>query len=386
MRILLSIHHDLDPDTGAPGATLALGKSLAEEGNSVEYLSFDDMPGKPPFIAATVAFPYFAAAQMAARAGHGLDVIDASTGDAWVWSRLDRRSGRPLLVTRSHGLEHLFQARETEQAAREGRKLSRRYPLYWGGWRLREVALSLRGSDLVFVLSEEERAYAVDRLGVRPERVRLTANGVPDSFLEKAREAGENPGGPAIAWVGAHRAIKGVEHGSAALASALEADPDLRVSFFGPGVPAATVLARFPPHLHDRLAVTERYHRDELPMLLRGHSIAFFPSLSEGFSLALVEAMVCGLAPIASDIPGNRETVADGADGVLVPAGDASAATAAILRLKRDGELLSRLRQAATMAGERYSWKRIAAQTAAAYREAIERRQEARPQLTAPTR
>ncbi len=118
----------------------------------------------------------------------------------------------------------------------------------------------------------------------------------------------------------------------------------------------------------------ESYHREELPKLLCGHSIAFVPSLSEGFSLALVEVMACGLAPIASDIPGNRETVHDGENGVLIPPGDAAAAAAAIERLRGDRELLERLREAARAVGERYSWKRIAADTAAAYEEASERR------------
>jgi glycosyltransferase involved in cell wall biosynthesis len=374
MRILFSIHHELDPDTGAPGATIALGEHLTELGHEVDYLSFDEMPVKLPFMAATIAYPYFAAAKLAGREAQRADVIDASTGDAWAWARLDRRRRRPLLVTRSHGLEHLFQEREVEQAQREGRKLSWRYPLYWGGWRLREVALSLRASDLVFVLSEAERDHAVRRLGIEPGRVRLTANGVPDSFLAKAKETNGDAGGPAVAWVGAHRASKGVEHGSAALVAAMEAEPELRVSFFGPGVPVATVLERFPTHLHPRVRVVERYHREELPTLLCGHSIAFIPSLSEGFSLALVEVMACGLAPVASDIPGNRETIVDGENGLLIPPGDAAAATAAIRRLRGDSELLERLRETARAVGERYSWQRIAADTASAYEEALARR------------
>lgn len=370
MRVLLSVHHELDPDSGAPGATMALGAGLAELGNSVSYLSFDDLPGRPPFMAASIAYPYFAAARMAKAAGE-VDVIDASTGDAWVWGRLDRRGRRPLLVTRSHGLEHLFQEREVERAEREGRKLSWRYPLYWGGWRLREVAASLRVSDLVFVLSEEERAVAIERLGVAPGRVRLTANGVPDSFLESARAAGPNPGGPAIAMIGAHRAAKGIEYACEALAAALAADPELRVSFLGSGVPKEETMERFPPSLRPRVAVTESYRREQLPELLHGHSLALFPSFSEGFSLALVEAMVCGVAPVASDIPGHRAIVADGENGVLTPPGDAHAATAAILRLRGNGLLTARLCEAATRTGQGYSWQRIATDTATAYAEEI---------------
>lgn len=47
------------------------------------------------------------------------------------------------------------------------------------------------------------------------------------------------------------------------------------------------------------------------------------PSRREGLSNALLEAMSYGLPCIANDIPSNREVLADGAAGVLVPVGDA---------------------------------------------------------------
>jgi glycosyltransferase involved in cell wall biosynthesis len=46
------------------------------------------------------------------------------------------------------------------------------------------------------------------------------------------------------------------------------------------------------------------------------------PSRREGLSNALLEAMAAGLPCIANDIPPNREVLADGAAGVLVPVGD----------------------------------------------------------------
>src|ERR1700742_23800 len=156
LRVLLSIHHEMDSDTGAPGATLALGAALADLGHRVEYLSFDDMPVAPPFLVTNAAYPFYAATRFAAAHRHDFDVIDASTGDAWVWGSLDRRRGRPLLVTRSHGLEHLFQDEAKTRAAREGRGLGWKHPLYWGGWRLREVAISLRRSDLVLLFNDAE--------------------------------------------------------------------------------------------------------------------------------------------------------------------------------------------------------------------------------------
>jgi glycosyltransferase involved in cell wall biosynthesis len=57
------------------------------------------------------------------------------------------------------------------------------------------------------------------------------------------------------------------------------------------------------------------------------------PSFFEGMSNALLEAMACGLACIAYDIPPNREALADGDAGLLIAPGDHAALAAAIERM-----------------------------------------------------
>ena len=47
MRVLLCIHHFLDPNAGAPGLTVALGEALERHGCAVDYLAFDQVYGVP---------------------------------------------------------------------------------------------------------------------------------------------------------------------------------------------------------------------------------------------------------------------------------------------------------------------------------------------------
>jgi glycosyltransferase involved in cell wall biosynthesis len=58
---------------------------------------------------------------------------------------------------------------------------------------------------------------------------------------------------------------------------------------------------------------------DRMPALLRDHHMYVSTSLSDTTSVSLLEAMACGLFPIVSDIPANREWIEDGVNGCLVP-------------------------------------------------------------------
>ena len=62
---------------------------------------------------------------------------------------------------------------------------------------------------------------------------------------------------------------------------------------------------------------------------------------------SLIEAAACGLPLIATDVPGCREVVTDGVDGLLVPARNPNALAAAIARLQDMPALAAALGKAA---------------------------------------
>ncbi len=226
----------------------------------------------------------------------------------------------------------------------------------------------------MLVLNEGERTYAIDRLGIDPDRIRVTSNGLSDGFLRAARSTNVRAGNTAIAFVGVYRGLKGVDYGSPAVADAMSIHERLTVSFLGTDVPRERVLSDFPAPLHERITTVERYRRDELPSLLEGHGIILFPSLSEGFPIALLEGMACGLAPIATRIPGAMRLASDQRNALLVPVHDSSSISAAIRRLLDDSVLLPRLQAEARRTAGEFSWETIGMQTLDFYREALARR------------
>jgi glycosyltransferase involved in cell wall biosynthesis len=372
VRILLSIHHPLDESLGAPGATLRLGRALEALGHQVDHLSFDDLPGALPSQAKELLFPAAAAWHLARKAA-GVDVVDASTGDAWLWARL-RRRGAPLLVTRAHGLEHRFWDEQMGEAREAGRPLGRRTRLYHGGLRLREVAASLRGADCCVFLNDADRDYAVERLGIPRERTAIRFNGVEDSFLGLPAPAGAPDDPVEVAVVGSWAERKGARYAATALGQVLGGRRDVTATLVGTRVPPEQVRGDLPAAVRERVRVVPEYRHEDLPRLLAGAQVLLSASLAEGFSLALPEAMACGLGPVATDIPGSRDVVRDGHNGLLVPPRDAAALAGALVRLLDDRGLLDRLRREAHATAQGFSWERIARETVELYEETAKRR------------
>ena len=87
----------------------------------------------------------------------------------------------------------------------------------------------------------------------------------------------------------------------------------------------------------------------DMPSFLAHMDMVALPTKKrgEGCPVALLEAMACGIACIATDVPGSRDILQDGVSGLLVPPEDANALAAAIRRLMEDPDLRKRLGAAA---------------------------------------
>lgn len=77
------------------------------------------------------------------------------------------------------------------------------------------------------------------------------------------------------------------------------------------------------------------------------------PSLSEGMSVAILEAMFCGLPIVATDVGGNAEAVSHGENGLIVPARDPAAIARALLELIGDQPRRLRMAEAGRTRAQR---------------------------------
>jgi glycosyltransferase involved in cell wall biosynthesis len=76
-----------------------------------------------------------------------------------------------------------------------------------------------------------------------------------------------------------------------------------------------------------------------MPGVYRGADLLLVTSFREGHSLAVLEAMACGLPVVAFDIPSIREQITHAEGGLLVPYGDLAALSRAVVELSEDAAM-----------------------------------------------
>ncbi|WP_319405964.1 glycosyltransferase [uncultured Desulfosarcina sp.] len=92
--------------------------------------------------------------------------------------------------------------------------------------------------------------------------------------------------------------------------------------------------------------------RNDVLSLMRASDIFVIPSQYEGLSVAMIEAMACGLPIIGSNVPGLSDFISNQKNGLLFPVGDSEALAKCILNLATDHDLKDRLSKGAKMSFE----------------------------------
>lgn len=155
---------------------------------------------------------------------------------------------------------------------------------------------------------------------------------------EQARRASGIFGDPAVLWVGRLEANKDPLTALAAIERAAEELPGLRLwCCFHRADLLVEVHARInaSPLLKERVRLLGPVPHGEVENLCRAADLFLTCSHAEGSGYALIEAIACGAAPVASDIPSFRALTGRGAIGALAPPGDTAAFASALIAVAR---------------------------------------------------
>ena len=216
-------------------------------------------------------------------------------------------------------------------------------------------------------------AETVKALGIDDERINIAPMGVDllNSFIPGDIE--KNP--ESLLFVGRFAEKKGLIYLINAMPLVLEKHPDARLTLIGHGPLEEVIKSRIRElNIQHAVIFGGAVHNNELPAIYQRAQIVIFPSIidsrgdTEGFGLVMVEAMGCGCAVIASDLPAIHDSVIDGQTGLLARQKDSRDLAEKINHLLDNPEKCSRLSsQARSYILERYDWKITAARYAAVF-------------------
>ena len=212
---------------------------------------------------------------------------------------------------------------------------------YWDGARpllSAEIRRMFERAACTIVLGRAWRDYVLGRVPDISARLRVLPNATP---APPDRQAADTPV-PTILFLGHVGPRKGVPQLVEALSN-LRDRPGWRAVIAGNGEVARyrDELAR--QGLSDRVTMPGWVGPTEVEALLASSDLLVLPSFEENLPMSVIEGMASGLAVIATPVGATEDIISDGETGLLVPPGDATALTAAIVNLLDDPALRLRL-------------------------------------------
>ena len=237
------------------------------------------------------------------------------------------------------------------------------------GWLLQHVIERL---DVRVAVSEAARKFPASRY---PGDYRIIPNGIPVERFATCQEGAKIEG--RILFIGRAEPRKGLDILVRAFALVRERLPHATLVVAGATrrqvMEAARNGFRTPPPL-DGIEPLGWVEDNEKLAHLGAAEVVCAPSLTaESFGIVLVEAMAAGVPVVASDLPGYRSVLRDGAVGRLVPPAEPAALADALVDLLGDRAERARLSKAGKTAADALSWVHVTDSVIEAYEDAVAR-------------
>jgi glycosyltransferase involved in cell wall biosynthesis len=224
----------------------------------------------------------------------------------------------------------------------------------------------LRAAARVVVFTAEQRSAVSARYSIDPARIAVIPNGVEETFFYSGQRLLRAK--PRLLFVGRLAGHKNLPLLLRALAGVSER---FETTLVGDGKLEAKLRELAASLELQNVRFHGRADGDELRNLYRNADIFVLPSEREGMPLVLLEALAMGLPVVATDIPGSRDVIVDGINGVLVPPDDATALRKALLSVATDLDGYRRMSEASRRLATQYSWAEAGATFERLYAEVV---------------
>jgi glycosyltransferase involved in cell wall biosynthesis len=229
----------------------------------------------------------------------------------------------------------------------------------------RRLLAAADSADLILTMGTGAMKFFRQR-GLKT-RIEVVAGGIdPEEYCPPSSDS---PRPTDVVLVGRLVQVKRIDVFLDAMRIVADEMPHVQAAILGDG-------KRLHDQLHEqanRLALNDNVtfvgYTPDVAGWLRRSKVFALTSDSEGLSLALMQAMLCGLPAVVTDVGDLSDLVQEGANGHLVPRRSAEALARRIVSLLRDEERLTRFSAAAREAAMRFStgrtielWDRLLAE------------------------
>lgn len=223
---------------------------------------------------------------------------------------------------------------------------------------------SLRKADVVVLDSDVQKEAAI-QLGCNPEKIIQFAwfdskeVHVTRSRTEVRRQLGWNDN-LIVVCTRSHERIYGVDYFVESFPQIVEKAPEIRFILIGEGSLTQHLKVKVRDlKMEKYVKFFGRVPHDDVATYLNASDIYVSTSFSDGTSASLLEAMVCKLPSIVTDIAGNREWIQNGTNGFLIHTADSKHLAEKIVLLAKEKDLRQRVGETAqSTVQERVDWRK----------------------------
>ncbi|HLZ12601.1 MAG TPA: glycosyltransferase family 4 protein [Candidatus Acidoferrum sp.] len=380
MKILMTAGSPKRLESGTSAVLYNLSRELTRLGHQVDLVFREDIVADDEMRGRfrETKFAWRLAKYIRRHAGE-YDIANLHAPVGFAYGALHRffpKRGDPPYVVSLHALEEW----RTHTMKREARK-GRAWHFNWKNrawqrlYNQSRFDCSVTTSDAAHCFCRDVWTMLHLKYDLDPERILYVQSGVDERFFTAREYEKQSP--LRLLYAGTWLDQRGIYYLRDALNRLLTRFSDWTMTFAGVSTAEETIRSFFGEDLQKHLRVIFRVPAEDMPLLYAQHDILLLPSLMEGPSFAVMEAMASGMPVITTDACGMVDSVEDGVDGLLIPTANADAIEHSILRLARSVELRASLGKAARTRMSRLSWANHAKKVQALFQFVCDRHQKA---------
>lgn len=239
-----------------------------------------------------------------------------------------------------------------------GKTLFRELPLFMAlyVYLMERFLISMFYKKSIIVTVSESTKNELIKFGIPPKNIHVIYNGVDNRFTP-----GDKSDIPVILYFGRIKKYKRLNHLIIAFKYVKEKVPEAKLVIAGKGDNYKELITLSKKlGIFDSINFVGEVLEEEKVKLLQKAWIFVTPSEKEGWGITVIEANACGTPVIAYDVPGLRDSVKHGYNGLLVEDGNIEALANTIIKVLKDNELRERLSKNAIKWAKHFSWDKSA--------------------------